>query len=89
MTTAFGIEGALCCRAAYIARSEKDIHAENWLEKVAFRYFQTAVEWYESIGIGVEGGQIYEMVETRLPQSTFGWALNQTLDCGRNGSQPF
>lgn len=76
LTTAFGIEGALCCRAAYIARSEKDIRAENWLEKVAIPYFQTAAEWYESIGIGVEGGEIFEMVETRLPRSKFGWQLN-------------
>ncbi|NMB39351.1 MAG: hypothetical protein GX994_07270 [Firmicutes bacterium] len=76
LTSAFGIEGALCCRAAYIARSEKDISAEGWLENIAFRYFRTAVEWYESIGIGVEGGQIFDMVETRLPRSKFGWVLN-------------
>ncbi len=76
LTSAFGIEGALCCRAAYIARSEKDISVENWLQNVVSRYYQTAIEWYESIGIGVEGGQIFEMVETRLPRSEFGWELN-------------
>ena len=76
LTTAFGIEGALSCRAAYIAYSEKDVPVENWLEKVAVPYFSTAVQWLESIGIGVEGGPIYEMVEKRLPQSEFGWELN-------------
>mgnify|MGYP000906032220 CR=1 FL=1 len=76
LTTAFGIEGAMCCRAAYIARSESDIRAKNWLEKVAMSYFRTAVAWYESIGIGVEGGRIFEMVENQLPQAEFGWELN-------------
>lgn len=76
ITTAFGIEGALSCRAAYIAHSEKDVPAENWLEDIAIPYFSTAVVWLESVGIGAEGGPIYAMVEERLPQSKYGWELN-------------
>lgn len=75
MTAAFGIEGALNCRGAYIARSEQEV-PENWLENIAIPYFSIAVKWLESVGIGAEGGPIYAMVEEGLPQAYYGWELN-------------
>ncbi|HBG01612.1 MAG TPA: hypothetical protein DDW87_08580, partial [Firmicutes bacterium] len=77
MTSALGIAGALTCRAGYVAWSGEDIvSAEDWLDKIAIPYYRLAVEWYEAIGIGVVGGQMYELVERMLPKSTFGWELN-------------
>lgn len=78
LTAAYGIEGALSCRAAYIARDERDIppHAHDWLEKIAIPYFATAVRWFQTVRIGIEGSRIWDMVETHLPRSKFGWSLN-------------
>lgn len=78
MTTAFGIDGALSCRAAYLAADESDLAPEvgDWLEKIAEPYFETAVNWLEMVRIGVEGREIWEMAKSRLPKAKFGWSLN-------------
>lgn len=78
LTTAFGIVGALSCRAAYIALDETDLApaVQDWFERVAKPYFAMATAWYETVRIGIEGREIWEMVETRLPRSEFGWNLN-------------
>lgn len=43
LTTAYGIEGALSCRAAYIARDERDlsVDTQDWLEQMAIPYYAT------------------------------------------------
>jgi len=78
MTAAFGVAGALSCRAAYLAYDGNDLPADcrNWLECIAMRYFATAVSWYRSIGVGVSGGRIYSMVRSLFPPEEFGWYLN-------------
>ncbi|NMB46671.1 MAG: hypothetical protein GX998_09720 [Firmicutes bacterium] len=78
MTTAYGIEGALACRAAYIARDENDLatDTQDWLEQMAIPYFATAVTWFQTIRIGIEGGVIWDMAITHLPKAKFGWKLN-------------
>lgn len=78
MTAAYGIEGALSCRAAYIARDEKALTSgtQDWLEHIAVPYFATAARWFQSIRIGMEGSEIWEMAETNLPKLKFGWNLN-------------
>lgn len=78
LTTAFGIEGALSCRAAYIAADESDLamDVQDWLEQIAWPYFEMAVGWLETVRIGVEGREIWEMAEERLPKAKFGWSLN-------------
>lgn len=79
MTTAYGIEGAMCCRAAYIANDAGDLPLPkdvDWLREIAIPYYKMAVAWYETIGIGVEGGLIFDMAETLLPRDKFGWVLN-------------
>ena len=77
-TTAYGIEGALCCRSAFIAAGPDDLPAEiqDWLEKVAVPFYATAAQWYETIGIGVRGGDIWDLAETNLPREKYGWQLN-------------
>lgn len=78
MTTAYGIEGALSCRAAHIALDETDLPpaAQDWLEDIAMPYFATAAAWFETVRIGIEGREIWDMAETLLPKSKFGWNLN-------------
>jgi hypothetical protein len=78
MTTAYGIEGALSCRAAYIALDETDLlpAAQDWVEHIAMPYFATAATWFETVRIGIEGREIWDMAETLLPKPKFGWNLN-------------
>ena len=78
MTTAYGIEGALSCRAAYIALDETDLlpAAQDWLEHIAMPYFATAATWFETVRIGIKGHEIWDMAETLLPRPKFGWNLN-------------
>ena len=78
MTAAYGVEGALSCRAAYIAKDEQDLAPDcrDWVERVALKYFTTAVKWYQAVRIGASGGDIFSMVSTGFPAEEFGWALN-------------
>jgi Xaa-Pro aminopeptidase len=77
LTTAFGLEGALCCRAAFIAHDAGELPGvDDWFERVAVPYFKTAVEWYEMVRIGLEGGAIFQLAMDRLPKSFYGWELN-------------
>jgi hypothetical protein len=78
VTAAFGVEGALACRAAYIAMDEHDLAADcrDWLERIAMRYFATAVQWYQTVGVGVAGHEVYALVQRIFPSAEFGWSLN-------------
>lgn len=78
LTAAYGVEGALSCRAAYIARDAHDLAADcrDWLDRIALKYFMTAVKWYQTIQVGVLGRDIYTLVKTGFPAEEFGWTLN-------------
>jgi Xaa-Pro aminopeptidase len=73
-----GLRGGLTSRKGFFAYSEKDIPAEagDFLEKIAIPYFTAAVNWYQTIGIGVTGGQMYNLVESIIPKEKYGWILN-------------
>src|SRR5260370_3056777 len=45
-------------------------------------YFACAAEWYETIGIGVTGGELYSVAQRYLADPFFGVHLNP----GRSGS---
>lgn len=74
----FGLRGGLSSRAAYAAEGEQDLPEEEkeYLVKVAIPYYRAAVTWYENVGIGVPGSEIYEKIEEVLPKEKFGWTLN-------------
>ena len=48
----------------------------DYVEKLVAPYFEAAAAWYETIGIGVTGGEIYEAVMSRLGDPFFGIGLN-------------
>ena len=70
--------GALNARAGWLARDEKDLPAEvqDYLDKLAIPYFRAIVEWYETIGIGVTGGTLYEIIHRHIGDPFFGVSLN-------------
>lgn len=73
-----GLIGGQSNRRGFAAYSEEDLPegAKDWLEKHAKPYFAVAANWYEQIGIGVTGAEIYDMVEENYPKSKYNWFLN-------------
>ena len=64
VTMAYGTWGAVTCRAGWLAEDERDLppHVRDYAEKLAGPYFATAAAWYDTIGIGVTGGEVDSVV---------------------------
>ncbi len=77
-TVAYGVRGALTCRAGFVVEdaSELDTGIRDYVGKLAAPYFACAVEWYETVGIGVSGGEIDALVKRHLGDPFFGVGLN-------------
>jgi len=73
-----GLRGGLTVRNGYIDGADGEVSqtAADFVERVAIPYFTAAVAWMEHIGIGVTGGEMYELVDRIIPQDKFGWVLN-------------
>ncbi|NJM31417.1 MAG: hypothetical protein HC855_16225 [Rhizobiales bacterium] len=73
-----GLVGALNCRAGFLVASENDLPPPigDYVDKLVRPYFEAAVAWYETIGIGVTGGELYDTVMSRLGDPFFGVGLN-------------
>ncbi|HVX82854.1 MAG TPA: aminopeptidase P family N-terminal domain-containing protein [Devosiaceae bacterium] len=78
LTTAVGYWGALSSRVGWVAEDAGDLpaDAQDYVERLAAPYFACAAEWYETIGIGVAGGQIDAMVRKHLDTPFFKLVLN-------------
>ena len=78
ITVAYGVAGALNCRAGWMISQESELPAEagNYIERLAAPYYATVAEWYEGLGIGVPGGVLFERVANRLGDPFFGVFLN-------------
>lgn len=73
-----GLRGGLTSRASYLAYQKEDLpgHVQDYLERLAIPYYRTAAAWYETVGIGVSGAEIYQMAEELLPKEIYHWTLN-------------
>ncbi|NMA66852.1 MAG: hypothetical protein GX957_11560 [Clostridiaceae bacterium] len=73
-----GLRGGLTNRRGFAAYSEEDLpqKSRDFLEKIAAPYFAIVANWYEKIGIGISGGDIYDMVQTLYPKEKYGWTIN-------------
>lgn len=73
-----GLEGGLTCRAGYVAEDESDLDEglRDYIEKLAKPYFAAVATWYEMIGIGVTGGEIFNAIQSIIPREIYGWVLN-------------
>ena len=56
----FGLMGALNCRAGFMVGHARELptQIQDYVEKLVGPYFDAAAAWYETIGIGVEGGAV-------------------------------
>jgi hypothetical protein len=77
-TMAFGLSGALTARAGFAVEDEGQLPEaiRDYTDKLAAPYFACAAEWYETIGIGVTGGEIDALVKRHLGDPFFSVALN-------------
>ncbi len=73
-----GLMGSLNCRAGFMVESASELptHISDYVDKLVAPYFRSAVAWYETIGIGVEGGAVYEAVMAHVEAPFFGIGLN-------------
>lgn len=73
-----GLRGGLTNRRGVVAYSEEDLpqEATDYLDKIASPYFAVVANWYEKIGIGVNDGDIYDIVQTLYPKEKYGWSIN-------------
>lgn len=78
ITMACGIQGGLTARAGFVASdaSELPVGIQDYVEKLAAPYFAAVVEWYETVGIGVTGGTLYDIIARHLGDKFFGVGLN-------------
>ncbi len=78
MSAALGYWGSNIARGGFLAASAADLPAavNDYVDKLVAPYFACACEWYETIGIGVTGGELSALVRRRLGDPFFGVQLN-------------
>ena len=77
-TTAFGLVGALNCRAGWLLENESQLPSKirDYVPKLAAPYFEAVVDWYELMGIGTTGGDLYKAVHDKIGDPFYGVELN-------------
>ena len=77
-TVAFGIWGALNCRAGFVVEdaAELPIEIRDYVDRLVAPYFAAVAEWYRTIRIGVTGGELQAIVDRHLGDPFFGIFLN-------------
>jgi Xaa-Pro aminopeptidase len=77
-TVAFGIWGALNCRAGFVVEDAAELPAgiRDYVERLVGPYFEAVAEWYGALRIGQTGGVLAEIVQRRLGDPFFGIFLN-------------
>jgi hypothetical protein len=77
-TVAFGIWGALNCRAGFVTEDESELPAAigDYVDRLVGPYFEAVVEWYGALRIGQTGGALHEIIQRRLGDPFFGIFLN-------------
>jgi Xaa-Pro aminopeptidase len=77
-TVAFGIWGALNCRAGFVLAGADELprDIDDYVERLVGPYFEAVAEWYGALRIGQTGGALHQIVERRLGDPFFGISLN-------------
>ena len=77
-TVAFGIWGALNCRAGFVVEDAGELPAaiRDYVERLVGPYFEAVAEWYGALRIGQTGAALHDIVDRRLGDPFFGIFLN-------------
>jgi hypothetical protein len=75
---ALGYWGSNNARAGFLVESAQALPSgiRDYVDKLVAPYFLAVTEWYERIGIGVSGGELFDIIDRRLGDPFFGIALN-------------
>jgi hypothetical protein len=78
LTVAFGIWGALTCRAGWVVEGESGLPTSisDYVDRLAGPYFEAVAEWYGALRVGQRGGVLQEIIDRRLGDPFFGIFLN-------------
>jgi Xaa-Pro aminopeptidase len=78
LTVAFGIWGALNCRAGFVVEAAAELPGgiRDYVDRLVGPYFEAVAEWYGALRVGQTGGTLQEIVERRLGDPFFGIFLN-------------
>jgi Xaa-Pro aminopeptidase len=77
-TTAFGIWGALDCRAGFVVEEAAALPSpiRDYVERLVAPYFTAIVEWLEALRVGQTGGALQAVIDRHLGDPFFGIFLN-------------
>jgi len=77
-TVAFGIWGALNCRAGFVVEDAAELPEgiRDYVDRLVAPYVGAVAEWYGALHVGQTGGALHEIVARRLGDPFFGIFLN-------------
>ncbi|MDH3730218.1 MAG: aminopeptidase P family N-terminal domain-containing protein [Acidimicrobiia bacterium] len=77
-TVAFGIWGALNCRAGFVVEDAGELPGSiaDYVDRLVGPYFEAVAEWYGALRIGQPGAVFHEIVDRHLGDDFFGIFLN-------------
>src|SRR5690349_9389487 len=77
-TVAFGIWGALNCRAGFVVEDADGLPdgAHDYVDRLVGPYFAAVAEWYGALRIGQTGGALHDIIDRHLADPFFGIFLN-------------
>lgn len=78
LTVAFGIWGALNCRAGFVVEGPEALPSgiADYLDRLVAPYFEAIAEWYAALHVGQTGGTLHEIISRHLGDPFFGISLN-------------
>jgi len=77
-TVAFGVWGALNCRAGFVVEDASGLEPEvqDYVERLVAPYFEAVVAWYSALHVGQVGGELQRVVDRHIGDPFFGVRLN-------------
>jgi Xaa-Pro aminopeptidase len=78
MSAALGYWGSNIARGGFLVENPGELpaRASDYVARLVAPYFACACEWYETVGIGVTGGELYDLARRHLGDPFFGVQLN-------------
>ena len=75
---ALGYWGSNNARAGFLVKGAESLPTaiRDYVDKLVAPYFRAIVEWYERVGIGVTGGELFDIIDRHLGDPFFGVSLN-------------
>ncbi len=77
-TVAFGIWGALNCRAGFVVEDAAELPEpiRDYVDRLVGPYFEAVAEWYGALHIGQTGATLQAIIDRHLADPFFGIFLN-------------